>query len=135
MKKPFFMSTNFLLAVVLFVSAVLGISDAIAKETMAAIIGLVSVGGLLREAVKSAKFIGWDKFFDANTLNYLVGVLVAALPAYAVLFEQGTPLIAKLVEAVIAKDFGAIATGLFSVGSFVFFNFIKKDKEEDKKVG
>lgn len=126
------LSTNFAMALIVFVAAVLGISDAIAKETMAAIIGLVSLSGLLRKALKSAKFIGWKKFFDPNTVNYLVGVLVVALPAQAVLFEGVMPSIGKLAQAIASKDYGAAASALFSVITFVFYHLRNKKEQAAK---
>jgi hypothetical protein len=116
-----FLSTNFIMAALLLVSAVFSISGEVTQQGAALLTGAVAFAGLAREAFKSAKFIGWDKFLDANVWNYLVGAAIAILPA----LEPAMPALKKVIDAVVLKDWGAVLSGVISLGTVVWYTVIK----------
>jgi len=116
-----FLSTNFIMALLLLVSAVFSISGEVTQQGAALLTGAVAFAGLAREAFKSAKFIGWDKFLDANVWNYIVGAAIAILPA----LEPAMPALKKVIDAVVLKDWGAVLSGVISLGTVVWYTVIK----------
>lgn len=83
--------------------------------------GAIAFAGVAREALKSAKFIGWGKFLDANVWNYLVTVVVTILP----MLEPVMPALKKVIDAIAVKDWGAALTALISAGTIVWYTIIK----------
>jgi hypothetical protein len=116
-----FLSTNFIMAALLLVSAIFSISGEVTQQGFALLTGAIAFAGLAREAFKSAKFIGWDKFLDANVWNYLVGAVVVVLPA----LEPAMPALKKVIDAVVLKDWGAVLSGVISLGTVVWYTVIK----------
>jgi hypothetical protein len=126
-----FLSTNFIMAALLLVSAIFSISGEVTQQGFALLTGAIAFAGLAREAFKSAKFIGWDKFLDANVWNYLVGAVVVVLPA----LEPAMPALKKVIDAVVLKDWGAVLSGVISLGTVVWYTVIKPKIDAKAEAG
>lgn len=119
--KSNFLSTNFWMALLLLVGAVFSISGEVTQQGAGLLMGAVAFAGVAREAFKSAKFIGWGKFLDANVWNYLVTVLVTVVP----MLEPVMPALKKVIDAILMKDWGAVLTATISAGTIVWYTIIK----------
>lgn len=124
-----FLSTNFIMALLLLVSAVFSISGEVTQQGAALLTGAIAFAGLAREAFKSAKFIGWNKFLDANVWNYFVGAVVVILPA----LEPAMPALKNVIDAIVEKDWGAVLSGVFSLGTVVWYALVKPKLEAQKE--
>lgn len=131
--KSNFLSTNFWMALLMLVGAIFSISGEVTQQGAALLMGAIAFAGVAREALKSAKFIGWGKFLDANVWNYLVTVVVTILP----MLEPVMPALRKVIDAIVLKDWGAALTALISAGTIVWYTIIKPriDAKETAQVG
>lgn len=131
--KSNFLSTNFWMALLIFVGAMFSISGEVTQQAAGLLIGVVAFAGAAREALKSAKFIGWRKFLDANVWNYFTAALVAGVPT----LEPILPAIKKIIDAIAIKDWGAVLTATISAGTIVWYTIIKPklDAKETAQVG
>lgn len=118
------LSTNFALALLIFIANAFGLSSGLAEEAVLIITGIVGFVGAIREALKSAAFVGWKSLISGNMFNYLVAV-VATLTPYA---DQLAPGVKKLFDAILAKDLPQIISAVISLAVMAYYLFFQPNR-------
>lgn len=116
--KKFWQGTQFYFALLILVGSFWGLQQDQATAIVSAGTGLVGAFGIVRNFLKVAQpqpFL--PTLLSANGLNYLTALLVAISPALGDL----VPPVQKLVEAIAAKNFGAIISALVSLGTIIYY--------------
>ena len=118
------LSTNFALALLIFLANAFGLSTGLAEEAVLLITGIMGFVGTIREALKSAAFVGWNNMISGNMFNYLVAV-VATLTPYA---DQLAPGVKKLFDAILAKDLPQIISAVISLAVMAYYLFFQPNR-------
>jgi len=114
--------TNFYIGAMMLILAPFGISQGFATEVVTFGFSAVSLVGLTRSTVITAKFKGWAALFsDKNWWNYASATVIAFSPAIATLI----PPLQEIAGAISLKNYGGIITGLLTLGTMIF-HLIKK---------
>jgi len=115
--QPIWKRENFLFNLIMLVGVGFGLSTGLASETVAYLLGVVGLIGNIRLFLKDAKFVGvlnWLK--NSNTWTYLAGIVTAFSPQ----LESLVPALRSLFDAIFSKNYGAIITALFALGSIIW---------------
>lgn len=115
--EPIWKRENFLFSLIMLVGVGFGLTTDIANDVVAYLLGIVGLIGNVRLFLKDAKFVGFIAWLqNPNTWGYLLGILTAFSPALGDL----VPSLKELFDAIISKNYGAIITSLFALGSIIW---------------
>lgn len=99
-----------------------GGGEALGKQMAASAVGLISVGGLFRQFLQTAKFQGFkNTLAQGNTWNYLAGVFALVLPQAGELI----PALRELYDALIMGSWGLVITRGIALLTIAFYMFKK----------
>lgn len=123
-QKPFWTGTNFWFASLMLIGSFFSLSAGVGEAVVLSAGSVVATVGLVREWLKtSAKAkspLAWLK--EANTWNYLAGVVAGIAPLFVDLIEP----LRGVVDAVIVKDWGALATRIFTLATMLYYILIRR---------
>jgi len=115
--QPIWKRENFLFNLIMLVGVGFGLSTGLASETVAYLLGVVGLVGNWRLFVKDAKFAGFLAILkNPNFWPFLLGFLTSFSPVLGSL----VPSLKDLFDAIIAKNYGAMLTAVFSIGAVIW---------------
>ena len=122
----FWQGTNFWVASLMVILSLFGGGEGLANQIVMSVAGLIAVGFAVRQFVNVAKFGGWYKtLVQGNTLNYLAQVLLlVGIPN----IDQIVPPLKDLVDAFVQGNWGLVISRFVSLGTIIFYLFLKKAK-------
>lgn len=123
--KKFWQGTNFYFALFMVgLSFFTGIGgEGIAQQAVSLAVGAIALVGAFRQFLPTAKFKGWKQAFgEANTWNYLSGVLVLIVPQAGELI----PALRELYDALILGNWGLVISRGIALLTIAFYLFKKK---------
>jgi len=124
--KEKFLSTNFLLAVILLVGGLfVGFPAGEASKIVSGLFALIGSIGALRVFFKNAEFDPKKWITNSNTWNYLATILISLFP---VLTPDLFPALRAIVEAAMGGNWQGILTAVMSLFTIIW-NIVKKSKE------
>jgi hypothetical protein len=132
-KKPFYLGTNFYLALLMLIGSFWALPLGLGNELTIAFTAVIAAFGLFREWLKTKPqrlpLREWLKR-DANTWNYLAGVLLTILPFAGEL----VPALRDVVDAIITKQWNLLLTRIITLGTIAYYLFFKREKEEEMPI-
>lgn len=114
--KKFWQGTNFYMALGLLILSASTLAMDQAQAQLTFLIEGVVAGIYLIRQVATGKF-SFKNFQDKNGWNYLAQLILLVSPQFADL----VPGLQKLTEALVAKDWGAVISALFSIGTILYY--------------
>ena len=128
-KKPFYLSTNFYLALLMLIGSFWALPIELGRELTLAFTAVIAAFGLFRQWLKTKPgrlpLREWLKK-DANTWNYLAGVVLTILPFAGEL----VPALRDVVDAIINGQWNLLLTRLITLGTIAYYLFFKREKSD-----
>lgn len=113
-----FLSTNFILAVVLlFGGLFVGFPEGEARTLVAGLFTVIGSVGAFRVFLKNAEFSPRKWITNSNTWNYLSTIFIALFP---VLTPEFFPAAKNVLDAALTGNFQGILTALISLGTILW---------------
>ena len=115
-EKKFWQGTNFYMALGLLILSASTLAMDQAQAQLTFLIEGVVAGIYLIRQVATGKF-SFKNFQDKNGWNYLAQLILLVSPQ----FTDLVPGLQKLTEALIEKDWGAVISAMFSIGTILYY--------------
>lgn len=123
MEKKFWQGTNFWFALLMFALSFFGGGEDLAQQVVSAVVGVVALFGAVRQFLPNAKFKGVKATLaEANTWNYIAGVVVLIVPQAGEL----VPALRELYDALILGNWGLVISRGVALLTMAFYLFRSK---------
>jgi hypothetical protein len=132
-KKPFYQGTNFYLALLMLVGSFWAMPIDLGNELKLAFTAVIAAFGLFRQWLKSKpERLPLREWLakDANTWNYLAGVVLTVAP-FAV---ELVPALRDVIDSILTQQWNLLLTRLITLGTIAYYLLFRREKDEEPPV-